>query len=119
MQNALTRPSPPLIINSFDKRYIILQYLEKYAIFLLARIMKRHIFADKKDLFLKFLSIWSWAGDRNLIFPKNFFSKICSKIIYLWGFYGSLEIFGQFVFVVTEIIECGFFRGVCTGFRKR
>ena len=59
MQNALTRPSPPLIISSLDKRYIIVQYLEKYAILLLARIMYRNILADKKDPFLKFLSIWS------------------------------------------------------------
>ena len=51
MQNALTRPSPPLIISSLDKRYIILQYLEKYAIFLLVRVMYRSILADKKDPF--------------------------------------------------------------------
>ena len=74
-QNALTRPSPPLIINSFDKSYIIVKYLKNYAIFLLARIMYRRIFADKKDPILKFSFIWSYTGDRNLNFRYQFFFK--------------------------------------------
>ena len=70
-------------------------------------------FADKKDPILKFSSIWSYTGDRNLNFRYHFFFQKSIRILLISGvFYGSPEIFGQIVFVVAEIIECRFLRGV-------